>query len=119
MLWGMIRHKHKLKLLAEADLAINPMLTGAGVNLKTLEFLSAGIPLFSTMCGVRGLDLIDRKHFVHAEKEDFAEILQSNYLNKSLLQEVSTNGQKHINEHYSWKSIAQNMKNEIEKIRNY
>jgi glycosyltransferase involved in cell wall biosynthesis len=117
VLWGKIRHKHKLKLLAEADLAINPMLTGAGVNLKTLEFLSAGVPLFSTMCGVRGLDLIDRKHFVHAEKEDFAKILKTNYLNHSLLQHVSSNGQKHINEHYSWKRIAKNMKNEIDKLK--
>lgn len=115
-LLGRVRHKQKIKLLAEADLAINPMFTGAGVNLKTLEYLSAGIPLLSTHCGVRGLDLMDRKHFVHAEKEDFASKLNQISADQIFLQKVAADGQNFINRHYTWRSIVQSMKGEIDKL---
>ncbi len=115
-LLGKIHNKTKLKLLAGADMAINPMFTGAGVNLKTLEFLSAGIPLFSTHCGVRGLNLIDKKHYIHAEKENFADKINYYCHDIKLLKEISSNGQKYINKHYSWDDIAKGIHAEIEKI---
>lgn len=118
-LLGRIRHKHKMKLLAEADLAINPMFTGAGVNLKTLEFLSAGIPLFSTKYGVRGLELISMKHYIHAEQENFSDVLNRYYRKDSLLENVSVNGQKYINKKYSWSSITRRISNDIERLMAY
>ncbi|MFE1245261.1 glycosyltransferase family 4 protein [Fictibacillus sp. NPDC058756] len=118
-LLGRVRHKHKLRLLAEADLAINPMFTGAGVNLKTLEFLSAGLPLFSTEFGVRGLNLIPMKHYIHAEKNNFADTLKRYTTDKNVLHGVSLNGQKYINNHFSWKSIAKQMNFELKKLMSH
>lgn len=115
-LLGRVRHKQKLRLLAEADFAINPMLTGAGVNLKTLEFLSAGLPLFSTEFGVRGLKLIPMKHYIHPEKNNFADTLKQYTTDKNVLNEVSLNGQKYINNHFSWKSITKRMQVELNKL---
>jgi glycosyltransferase involved in cell wall biosynthesis len=115
-LLGRVRHKQKLRLLAEADLAINPMFTGAGVNLKTLEFLSAGLPLISTEFGVRGLNLIPMKHYIHAKKNNFADTLKRYTSDKNVLHGVSSNGQKYINNHFSWKSIAKQMQVELTKL---
>ncbi|MBS4192694.1 glycosyltransferase family 4 protein [Bacillus sp. FJAT-49705] len=117
-LLGTVDNTEKLTLFANADIAINPMFKGSGVNLKTLEFLSAGIPLFSTQCGVRGLNLIDKQHYIHAEKENFAERLIEFSCKKELLKKISLNGQKYINDHYSWGKIAQNMQEEIEHMIN-
>lgn len=114
-LLGKVHNKTKLKLLAGADMAINPIFTGAGVNLKTLEFLSAGLPLFSTQCGVRGLNLIDKKHYIHAEKANFADKINQYCHDIKLLKEISSNGQKYINKHYSWDDIAKSIYTEIEK----
>lgn len=113
-LLGSVRHKQKLTLFAEADIAINPVIAGSGVNIKTLEFLSAGIPLFSTVCGVRGLELVDQKHYIHAEQEDFADILNKFAGRHELLNVVAANGQKSINSRFSWKSIAGNIYDAIE-----
>lgn len=115
-LLGRVRHKQKLRLLAEADFAINPMFTGAGVNLKTLEFLSAGLPLFSTEFGVRGLKLIPMKHYIHPEKNNFADTLKQYTTDENVLNEVSLNGQKYINNHFSWKSITKRMQVELNKL---
>jgi glycosyltransferase involved in cell wall biosynthesis len=114
-LLGRVPFKQKLKLLANADVAINPMFTGAGVNLKTLEFMSAGLPLFSTNFGVRGLDLIDQIHYIQAEKEDFAAKLTQFSRDENRLKTIRTNGQTYINERFSWRFIVKNMVHEIEK----
>jgi glycosyltransferase involved in cell wall biosynthesis len=42
---------------AAADAAINPVASGAGTNLKTGEFIAAGLPLLTTSFGARGYDL--------------------------------------------------------------
>ncbi|KZE69019.1 hypothetical protein AWM68_01765 [Fictibacillus phosphorivorans] len=115
-LLGRVRNKQKIKLFSESDLAINPMFTGAGVNLKTLEYLSAGVPLFSTLCGVRGLDLTNMKHYIHTEREDFAYKLNRYSNDPNLLQKVATDGQHYINKNYSWNSIVEKMKIEIDAL---
>jgi glycosyltransferase involved in cell wall biosynthesis len=40
-----------------ADVAVNPMTEGSGVNLKLLEYLAAGLPTISTPFGMRGLEV--------------------------------------------------------------
>jgi glycosyltransferase involved in cell wall biosynthesis len=42
-----------------ADVALNPMTEGSGVNLKVLEYLAMGLPTVSTAFGIRGLDVAD------------------------------------------------------------
>lgn len=43
------------QLLAGADVALNPMLTGGGSNLKLLQYFAAGVPVVTTPLGARGL----------------------------------------------------------------
>lgn len=42
-------------LLAGADVALNPMRSGGGSNLKLFDYLAAGTPIVSTPIGARGL----------------------------------------------------------------
>ena len=58
--------------LETADVAVNPMLTGSGTNLKMLDYMAAGIPVITTRVGARGLDIpdgcvvqCDLEHFDH------------------------------------------------------
>lgn len=115
-LLGRISHEDKKKQLEDADLAINPMFKGAGVNIKTLEFLSAGIPLFSTAFGVRGLELEDQIHYIRAEKDDFAEKLNQYSHQPKLLSKIARVGQRYIHEHYSWPQIAKRIKSELDPL---
>ena len=113
-LLGRVNNKKKLDLFAGVDIAVNPVISGAGVNIKTLEFLSAGIPLFSTGFGVRGLDLIDKKHYLKAEIENFPEIINEFCHQKDLLQEITACGRSYVNDNYSWNKIARDIKEEID-----
>ncbi len=43
-------------LLTAADVALNPIRTGGGSNLKLLAYLAAGLPVITTPVGARGID---------------------------------------------------------------
>jgi glycosyltransferase involved in cell wall biosynthesis len=43
-----------LPYLEAADIALNPMLTGSGTNLKQLEFMAMGLAVVATPMGARG-----------------------------------------------------------------
>lgn len=43
-------------LIAGADVAANPMLSGGGSNLKIFDYLAVGSPVLATPTGARGLD---------------------------------------------------------------
>ena len=43
--------------LSAAGVAVNPAVSGSGVNIKLLEYLYAGVPVVSTRRGAAGLDL--------------------------------------------------------------
>ncbi len=115
-LLGKISHQQKLELFAHVDIAINPMFLGAGVNIKTIEFLSAGIPLLSTRFGTRGLNLVDSKHYYRAEKEDFADKLKKVCQDIRQLRKIAERGQKYVNDHYSWFECAKKIKKEIDRL---
>lgn len=41
--------------LAAADLAINPMFSGSGTNIKMFDFMASGLPVVTTAIGARGI----------------------------------------------------------------
>lgn len=117
-LLGKVNESEKNTLFKTSDLAINPMFSGAGTNLKTLEYLSMGIPMVSTDVGVRGIELEDGKHFILANHENFAEKLNNLVDNIKLKNSLSLESKQYINERFNWKNIAKNVHDEISKIKN-
>lgn len=60
---------------AAADAAINPMLSGAGTNVKMCEFIALRLPILSTAFGARGFLLEDGKTGFLFEKDGLAPVL--------------------------------------------
>jgi len=52
---GVINHTEKEELYRRSALAVNPMFSGSGTNLKVPEYMAAGVPVLSTSFGMRGL----------------------------------------------------------------
>lgn len=46
-----------LPYFAAADAGLNPIVRGAGANVKLFEYMAAGLPVISTVFGVRGSEL--------------------------------------------------------------
>ena len=59
--------------LRQAHLAVNPAVSGSGVNIKLIDYLAAGVPVVSTQRGMSGLGLAAGRDLVVAdEPETFA-----------------------------------------------
>jgi glycosyltransferase involved in cell wall biosynthesis len=69
---GSVHERFLGDVLALADVALNPMRSGSGTNLKMLEYAGAGVPVVSSAFGARGLDMTPGEHYVEAEPEALA-----------------------------------------------
>lgn len=52
---GELTEKSKNVLLQAVDIGLNPVSSGSGVNLKTIEYLAYGLPFIATPFGMRGI----------------------------------------------------------------
>ena len=55
---GVVDDTARRDYLAAADVAVNPMFSGSGTNIKMFDFMAAGLPVISTPTGARGINLV-------------------------------------------------------------
>jgi len=89
-------------LYDEAMIFINPMLNGAGVKLKTLNAICAGLPVVSTIVGNEGTGLVNGKHIMVAtEANSFFEHIVLLIENEDMRHALVMNGQKFLAHFYN------------------
>jgi glycosyltransferase involved in cell wall biosynthesis len=85
--------------LAAADVAVNPAVSGSGVNIKVIEYMDAAIPLVSTSLATRGLPLTSGVDLeVHDDEEGFADAVVRLLADPAAAREMAARGQAHIRE---------------------
>lgn len=72
---GLVDEESKRAILREAAVALNPMFSGSGTNLKVLDYASFGIPIISTPFGMRGLDVLN-EHVWLTGPEEFLKTIE-------------------------------------------
>lgn len=103
---GFVSEDIKTQLLRTCTIALNPMFSGAGTNLKMLDYMAASAPIITTKVGARGLSLSNGIEVLIAQKEEFlAKILE--ILNDSCLaRNLGEQARKIAYDRYTWRSIA-------------
>jgi glycosyltransferase involved in cell wall biosynthesis len=69
---GLVGEPELDRLLASADVALNPIRSGGGTNLKLIEYFAAGVPVVSTPLGTRGTALRDDVELLVRDLDGFA-----------------------------------------------
>lgn len=105
--FGTVDEDEKYEIYKLADIAINPMFSGSGTNLKMLDYMSAGIPVVSTPVGSRGLDIENEIHALICPAEEFQAKISETLGSEKLRQKLRINARNLVEEKYSWETIAQ------------
>lgn len=103
---GPVDEQTKLSYLKAADIAINPMLSGSGTNIKMFDFMAAGLPVVSTPIGARGIKDTIGHSIIVCEVDQFSERLKDLMRNRKLYHTMSKCARKLVEESYSWENIS-------------
>jgi glycosyltransferase involved in cell wall biosynthesis len=91
-----------------SDIAINPMFSGAGTNIKMFDYMAAGIPVISTHKGARGIEATNDT-FIVCEASEFSKNIQVVLCNKILLHEMSKKARELVEAKFDWKIITESV----------
>jgi glycosyltransferase involved in cell wall biosynthesis/GT2 family glycosyltransferase len=100
-----IPEEQKRQFLDAADIAMNPMFSGSGTNIKMFEFMAAGLPIVTTAVGARGCDGLDPA-FVIASAHAFASTVRTVLADRDRACSMGAAGRRLVSERYSWERIS-------------
>jgi glycosyltransferase involved in cell wall biosynthesis len=104
---GVVDDAEKQVVLSMADIAINPMTSGTGSNLKMLDYFAAGVPVLTTPFGMRGIDCKPDVHVLCADIHEFLFKLMNFFANPISVNDLSRRAAELANTKYSWLAIAE------------
>jgi glycosyltransferase involved in cell wall biosynthesis len=107
---GLVSDEEKQLFLSTADVALNPMLTGSGTNLKMLDYMLAGVPVVSTEVGARGLN-IPEGLVVISETEHFKQAMEC-----ATVMIDTQAASSYVKETFNWQKIASAYLNALNKV---
>jgi glycosyltransferase involved in cell wall biosynthesis len=110
---GLIGDHELHRLLASADVALNPITSGGGTNLKLIEYFAAGVPVVSTPLGTRGTSLRDGTELVISEPADFADSIRAVLTDPSTAEVRAKQARLLAEASYDWAPIATAFSNSV------
>ncbi|NQU42468.1 glycosyltransferase family 4 protein [bacterium] len=106
----------KNRLLAMADVALNPLTAGSGVSLKILDYLAAGTAVLSTPVGARGVAVENGVQGILCPLDGFHKQLGRLLRDESLRDALSKNGKALARDRYDWSVTAVDFANSLENL---
>ena len=98
---------------AATEIALNPMVSGSGSNIKMFEYLAAGLPVVSTAFGARGAPDPSGSTIVVCECEEFAEHIDRLSSDPRLAQRRRA-ARKLVEQNSDWSAISASVVAHIE-----
>lgn len=115
---GRVSDAEKIRIFENASIALNPMESGSGSNIKALDYFSYAIPILSTSFGMRGFNIVPGKHFIEGALTDFPallnDLLADEHFDKTI--EIGLAGKLVASTSYTWDAIVANLLPELDKL---
>jgi glycosyltransferase involved in cell wall biosynthesis len=73
LFFGTLHEEYKDVLLRIADIAVNPMFSGSGSNLKLAEYFAYRLPVVTTPIGARGYKIKNSREAIVCEGNEFTQ----------------------------------------------
>ncbi len=99
--------------LIASDIAINPVISGSGTNIKMLDYMSYGLPIVASQCGARGINTNGKQPFIISSEAEFTGNIMLIAWDNALSGRMSKDGKALSAESYDWKTISANLAESI------
>ena len=113
---GFVEEREKRRQLEHCRAALNPLFSGAGTNLKMLDYMASGAPIVSTPIGARGLAMEDGVDAFIATSERYGETLRMVLRDRSSALRVGATAKRRAFAQYTWEHIAERARSTIESV---
>ena len=96
--------------LAQATVAVCPVLYSAGIQNKVLEAMAMGTPVVATPQSCAALEVTNGENILIAEKpEEFAQRVLELLDDAEFRERIGRNGRRYVEEHHDWRDVAQRL----------
>lgn len=113
ILVGNVSEDTRKFIFSVADVALNPMFSGSGSNVKMFDYMSMGVPVISTLFGARGIS--DSSGIILANTiEEIIKVINEFKLEER--EEAILKNRNMVIEQYDWRIIADKAKDCINKV---
>ncbi|MCL4487938.1 MAG: glycosyltransferase [Chloroflexi bacterium] len=103
---GRLAESEKRDYFRSAEIALNPMFSGSGTNVKMFDFMAAGLAIVTTEVGARGIrSAADTPHEVCPASE-FAPTIRRLLADGKRAEELRQSARRAVEEVYSWERIS-------------
>mgnify|MGYP000725358397 CR=1 FL=1 len=92
------------------DIALNPMLSGGGTNIKLIDYFARSLPVVSTPFGARGLKATPGDELIVAELDDFPEAIVSLTAHPERRRKIGSAGRELAAEKYTWEASSRKLR---------
>jgi glycosyltransferase involved in cell wall biosynthesis len=110
---GVLDEAEKTVWMSAVDIALNPIVSGSGTNLKMLDYASAGIPVITTKFGNRGLGFRDGHDVFIASIDAFASLVGKLEKDRARLTRVVGPAYERTQNYFDWSVVTEEMKKRI------
>lgn len=117
-LMGVVSDDEKKLVYKIADVALNPMISGSGTNLKMLEYMASGVPVVTTEFGARGLGVKDNVHVFISEIDFMHKKILDIIIPRIEVSNVVYNARRLVENKFNWKIISKRFELMITKLLN-
>lgn len=106
-LWGVVDETLKTDIYRAVDIALNPISSGSGSNLKLVEYFAVGLPCVTTIVGARGFDIIDGEHAIVSDIDGFKQHIRHMMANPREMDEMAKRARNLVASRYDWRRLAE------------
>jgi glycosyltransferase involved in cell wall biosynthesis len=92
-----------------ADIALNPMRSGGGTNIKLIDYFARSLPVISTPFGGRGLDRETGNELVIVDLDDFPHAIRELSNDRQRRRRIGSAGRDLAAERYTWESSSRKL----------
>jgi glycosyltransferase involved in cell wall biosynthesis len=113
VLVGGVSDRIKTSLLGCADVALNPMASGSGTNLKLVEYFASGVPVVSTPLGARGLDVSPDEHLKIVTIDSLESTIVSLLAAPHEADRMASRARALVEERYDWARLGARLRERV------